>query len=271
MILWCSAAIMIRAHERCPFGSEALLSAGRAMKADRDRWRGRSTVAAFVFSVTVALSASSDRECHAGLIHLTPAVDGFAHDRALSGSFNSPVVTSANIPIQLLSGGEVRGMFEFDIRPVPLLASVESVSFQFRTVSFTTNTTEVEIFGYAGDGLLTVEDATRPGTLLTTYDPNAVGIQTVDLGPAFLQSLLGTSDSLGLRLQGALPPVNMNIAGFESGAASSPQLIVEFSIAPTAAVPEASSLSLLSIGMFVLFGWRLRRVRPIPVLIAQAE
>ena len=202
----------------------------------------------------------SGGECRGGLITLSPAADGFAADPEADGIFNSVATTGPTIPIRLLLTSEVRGLLEFDISPIPSFATIESVALQFSILEVTSNTTEVAIYGYSGDGLLTVQDATRSATQVALYDPDALGlgVRTVNLDTGFFQSSLGTSDFLGLRLQGTAFPVNTSIAASESGLVGAPQLLVGFTADTATPIPEPSSLALLGIGVIGLLGYRLR-------------
>src|SRR4029450_9479667 len=66
-------------------------------------------------------------------------------------------------------------------------------------------TAYVRVYGYAGDGTVDLDDATRPGVFLGAYNPDALGARSVALDRQAIATLVGSSSYLGLRLVGADP------------------------------------------------------------------
>jgi hypothetical protein len=110
-----------------------------------------------------------------------------------------------------------------------------------------------------------VADGTAPATTLQSYDPFALGLgpHTLSLGSTattLVQSLIGGTDLLALRLQG-LQNTNTQIYSKEGAATyneQAPVLVVSYT---TAAVPEPAPSVLIVVGGLGLFAVsRLRTV-----------
>lgn len=102
------------------------------------------------------------------------------------------------------SGGhERRGILEFPINSIPTNVSVRNVLIGFDVSHFTFSGDIfpiIQFHGYAGDGVLTVNDPSRPFNLLGESEPitSLDNIQIVELDSAYIQSLLGKSTHLGI-------------------------------------------------------------------------
>src|SRR5438067_2412974 len=103
-------------------------------------------------------------------------------------------------------------MMEFDARSLPN-TSMASVTFTFYVNGYTYSIPYVLIYGYAGDGAVTLADATSSGVILGSYDPRTgLGWHTVTLDPAAIMSVAGSTGYIGLRLVGCLN-ANTTLAG----------------------------------------------------------
>jgi len=153
-----------------------------------------------------------------------------------------------------IEGFEHRAVIEFDLSSLPSSAIVQSLTFGFQAVSVANgpDNTTIDLFGFAGDGVADLDDATSTGTLLGSYDYHLLqlGVKTVSLDVSALQSILGSSSYLGLRLQARDVTGNTSIASLESSSfRTPPTLEVEYR---TGIVPEPNSLALLGVGAFGL-------------------
>lgn len=159
---------------------------------------------------------------------------------------------------------EDRAAIEFDISAIPTNAAITALTLTFQIQSFTGNRI-VGVFGYSGDGVITVTDAVASGPQLATYDGAALGlgVHTIALGTTTLQSLIGHTNFFGLRLQGNDLFTNTSIASIEQHqffGSTPPTITVTYTIPEP--VPEPSSLLLASTGMLgTLACRRLRRRR----------
>jgi hypothetical protein len=158
---------------------------------------------------------------------------GTANDTDGNGTFDSLTTTGTGfIGTRRFDGLVIdRGLLEFDLSGIPSSATIESVSFAFRIVLTGSGSQGVDVVGYSGDGAVAIGDATVAGTLLGNYDagPLGLGFHSLDLGTAFLQALVGTGASLGLRLQADADGVNTAIGSPEFGD-EEPKVVVTFSL-----------------------------------------
>src|SRR5262249_31295708 len=103
-----------------------------------------------------------------------------------------------------------RTVLEFHVGTAPLPSG--SVNLAFYENSYTSGDQPVLIYGYAGDGTVTLADATRPAVLLGSYDPKTgLGWRTVALDAVQVAALTGSTGWLGLRFAGT-PTTNTGLA-----------------------------------------------------------
>src|SRR5262249_55988421 len=96
-----------------------------------------------------------------------------------------------------------RGIMEFNVGALGARPA-GPVSLILYENMFSSTDQPVLIYGYAGDGIVTTDDATRPAILLGSYDPKA-GSQawrTATLDAGAVNYLLQSSSYLGLRFVG---------------------------------------------------------------------
>ena len=80
-----------------------------------------------------------------------------------------------------------RAMFEYAISAIPPGSVIESVTWRIQTSS---ESGHYEIFGYSGDGQVTLDDLSAPATLVGTHTGGTFGIHVLALDPAWMQSLV---------------------------------------------------------------------------------
>lgn len=91
-------------------------------------------------------------------------------------------------------------MFEYDISAIPPGSAIESVMWRIQTSS---ESGHYEIFGYSGDGQVTLDDLSSPPTLVGTHTGGTFGIHHLALDPAWMQSLVDAgAPYAGLRVDG---------------------------------------------------------------------
>ena len=96
-----------------------------------------------------------------------------------------------------------RGILEFNIADIPAGMSITEAGLGLEVQAITHGTTDypvLSLFGYGGDGVLSPADATRTSVLIGKSNQiTDIGILiTIDLDTDFIESLLGTSEYLGL-------------------------------------------------------------------------
>ncbi|HYV38561.1 MAG TPA: Calx-beta domain-containing protein, partial [Gemmataceae bacterium] len=143
-----------------------------------------------------------------GAIELSPAVTGEAIDYTGSGVFTVAFVNNTNVSVRrYFSPGtgqpyDDRGLFEYNLAAV---AGQQTGSVLLRVYenSFASASQQILVYGYAGDGAISTADGSSRGVLLGSFDPKGgTGWRVVALDLAGVQSLLGASGFLGIRLVG---------------------------------------------------------------------
>jgi hypothetical protein len=179
-----------------------------------------------------------------------PAVDVSAESNGGGAYFVSDGASSINV--RDVSGTRRRMVMEFnatDIGSDIMNALLELDVTQASTVGNT-----LSVFGYAGDGAVSADDAGQAGTLLATRTIDAPGLLAISLNPTAVKNLLGSSTHLGLILAestGADMTINTSD---NASALLKPTLTINYS-----AVPEPGiALGLLGVGVLTLS--RRRRV-----------
>lgn len=127
--------------------------------------------------------------------------------------------TSIIIDADRTDGADSRGLFTFDGSVLPEGAEIQSAAFSFQTLSFTSGSAgdpEVEVYGFAGNGLPTAGDASDLSRPLGTTGPvTDTGIQSVTLNASEIQSLLQESSTVGLTAYQAGAPQWLSITASE--------------------------------------------------------
>ena len=204
--------------------------------------------------VLAALAAASSGD--AATIDVVATSDGQAQDDGANGTFDvfsdtGFVVISQLFPSQASPTLERRALFEFDISAIPtanvVIDSVELSLFN------NGSTASHQVHAYAGDGLVTLADATVADNLVGTIGPLPNIIQRLEfaLDPASIQALLGTTDFAGFMIRsngetGAQIQLS-TIDDGTAGGARHPRLIVSYSV-----IPEPATGALLALGLAAL-------------------
>src|SRR5690606_28237836 len=85
------------------------------------------------------------------------------------------------------------GVFEFDLRDIAVGSRIDSASFAFHVQSFTFGGVypRFVLRAYAGDGAITLADATAPAITLGTGEIRGIGVNSVEVDAAVLEPFLG--------------------------------------------------------------------------------
>jgi hypothetical protein len=152
-----------------------------------------------------------------------------------------------------------RGIIEFEIIALsqPLASATLNL---FDTGSFLTSSHSFDVFGYAGDGLLTDADYSA-GTLIGSFNYFDKGSVAFDV-TSFLNSQLGGSYA-AFRIVWGDAPVNYQEVNF--GRTYLPELNPTLEVTPVP-LPAGAWLLLSALGGLGFFGWRRKRT-----LVAQLE
>jgi hypothetical protein len=137
-------------------------------------------------------------------VQLQPSVDAELRDLNNDGVFES-MNTTANLIRVENAAVERRGVLEFDLSGISSNKIVKSAFLTIHINAHNGNSFPLDIFGYAGDGVATGFDAVA-GSLIGSRAFSFAGSvdnrsYTIELSPALIQQLLGTSNDLGLVLR----------------------------------------------------------------------
>ena len=165
-----------------------------------------------------------------------------------------------NINVQKSDFSEVdrRGVLEFDISSIPHDQPIFSASILYQVIAITSdnlNKPMVRLFGYEGNGIPDPADAEQLSNLIGVSDPiDELGLTTIDIDPAFVQSLLGQTDFLGVTMLGSENGHQFGFGTLEAAAFwQPPKLTIVHG------VPEPSSMVLMVFGMIGFYAMRRRR------------
>lgn len=149
-----------------------------------------------------------------------------------------------------------RAVIEFDVSPLPI-AAVNSAHLHWDLGSATNPPVNVQLYGYAGDGILSVPDAQQSNLIATAVIPqfgdNGVTSFSIDVS-TFLASLITANDSFAgfmFRLPVEPPFPNQKMESFMN-------LALEIDFTPTP-LPDTFPLFATGLGALGLLGWRRKR------------
>lgn len=195
--------------------------------------------------LAVLMAACADRPTDAGMITINTVVEGRVRD--VFGVSFGPLIDSH---IEAFTNGSfvTRGILEFDISSLPSISAITSV--KLRIANYTGNGSAIDVYGFSGDGTLTLADAAISGTAIASF--TTVGLNEITLPTAFLDSLAGSGNQYArLVLDQTIIP--MGALFIESGSAlgQDPVLSVEFN---ETSVPEPTAIILFGCGAIAVFG-----------------
>jgi len=177
------------------------------------------------------LLAAAAPAAHAGEHSIPALVDGYAADLDGNGTFDTLDTASETVLTRDLPPLEERGLIEFALPELDPSAQVTAATLTLNVLLLQYPGGDpgvaVDFLGYAGDGVLTLADATSTDAVVGRLETETLGEATVALDPAFVQSLLRTGQHLGLvsRLTGGQAT---SFASLEFPFADPPTLNLEF-------------------------------------------
>ena len=126
---------------------------------------------------------------------------------------------------------EERPIFEFPLVAVPEGATITAATLKLKPY-VSSGEPRIEALGYAGDGLASISDITAPGEIVAITDPVSAALASIDieLSPEFIQSLLGTSSHLGLRLRSLNAPLYVGFDSTEAAFDTPPRLTITYTL-----------------------------------------
>lgn len=209
----------------------------------------------FVMSlVWLAISLGGPRGS-ADDFQLRPTIDYMVIDTGGDGSWNSVTTTSTDLRIRQFPGiVQERSLASYYIGTIPADAVITDVSLTYTALVVTGNSERRVSFLYVPGTTVSTADATRAGTLLTSYDLFAPGLgrHTFSLGPAAVTALTQARQSgldFPIRLQAFGDTVNHAVAANEWDVNDVMVLNVT-----TAAVPEPATLAVAGLIMSAAAG-----------------
>jgi hypothetical protein len=222
-------------------------------------------VSAYLVLFAVLLGGPMAAGARADTITITASADGTLESTLGNGTFNKQFTTSElfnfGLVIRQFSGIVAdRSVMAFDLSALKPGTKMNSLTFHFDELAFTTNPERrVNVLGYGSNSPIALTDATQAATLLGTYDSAGLGlgIHDISLDASVLQSLVGTSTNLKLRLEGFGESLNTSNASLESPGPffKPPQVIIDFTAGNP--VPEPSTLCLAGVlgASLAAYGW----------------
>jgi hypothetical protein len=227
-------------------------------------WRVPTLSASFLL-LTALLGGPMAAKATADTLTLTASADGTLESTHGDGTFNKQFSASElfnfGLVIRKFQGlFEDRSVMAFDLSALKPGTKINSLTFHFDELAFTTNPERrVNVLGYGSNSPIALADATQAATLVGTYDSAALGlgVHDVSLDTSVLQALVGTSTNLKLRLEGFGESLNTSNASLESPGPffKPPQVIIDFNAGNP--VPEPSTLCLAGMlsASLAAYGW----------------
>lgn len=144
----------------------------------------------------------------AGGATLSPVIDGYVSNIVANGPFVSVDTTNASALARHELSHEDRAIFEFDVRGYGSGSVIDSLVFHFRIIG-SNSTSEgphtINFYAYSGDGAITTADATLPATPIGSLLAPELGVTEIVVDGATIESLIQSSDYLGIRVQSTGP------------------------------------------------------------------
>ncbi|HEV8292225.1 MAG TPA: PEP-CTERM sorting domain-containing protein [Tepidisphaeraceae bacterium] len=153
---------------------------------------------------------------------------------------------SQSINVRDIGGTRRRMVMEFNVADIG--SDIVDALLEVDVTAASSGSNTLSVLGYAGDGVVTPEDAGQAGTLLATRTIEGSGLLAISLNAAAVKNLMGSSTHLGLILSessGAEMTINTSE---NSSALLKPTLTIDYS-----AVPEpTTAFGLLGVGVLTL-------------------
>jgi hypothetical protein len=174
------------------------------------------------------------------------------------GNINGGAVNSLYSPgiyglvVNAFNGG-TKPVIDFNLSSIPTHATITSVQFNFDETSHANANSTVSILDYGRGGAITAADATAAATQIGSYNATTVGLglQSINLNSAAdssIQSLLGGSLDLGVRLEAGSNETNTSMGAIEQSSAYVPP-----ALQVTYSVPEPASVGIVGVfGLYLL-------------------
>jgi uncharacterized delta-60 repeat protein len=142
------------------------------------------------------------------VVSIIASVDGTVQDKEPDGVFEtldttSTLVFAGSYPSGYTSGDQ-RGVFEFNLSSLVSAGDIVSASLSFQPGQRgyrSSSLLNFSVYGYAGDGVVSLSDATSSSTLIGTFQADINGVYTIPLNASFIQSLRSTGSYFGIMLR----------------------------------------------------------------------
>lgn len=144
-----------------------------------------------------------------GISEFTAVAAGSAADYTGNGTYTELLDGMTQMIVRHFDGTvsqgiphDQRAIMEFDVRSLPA-QQFSSITLTYYQNAWTSSTPYVLVYGYAGNGSVTLADATSPSVLLgSDTTGTGTGWRTITLDPGAVLSLTGQTGYLGLRVVG---------------------------------------------------------------------
>lgn len=197
---------------------------------------GGATIGDGTGRVTIA-----DDDPTSGTMAFDPSAWSFFEDVGRDGTFDT-WHNGSYLRVARTAGSEFRTVMEFDVSRVAA-ADVTWVTLEPYVTSFTsTYTGPVEVWGYAGDGAATIEDANRPAVLLGSFTPTGTGRYTLVLDRDAVLAIAAGSPTLGVQLRPAANNTDITVGAPSNSPLMATALVfhADAPVVPTVSVADAS-------------------------------
>lgn len=194
---------------------------------------------------------------HAATFTLAPTDDGYVR------TFGGDTVDTTDTRVSVSQSGSniTNGILEFDLTSVPDAATIVAARLDVTLVAFTSNTStnpaNIHIFGYNGDGSVTIGDygaAAGPAVVSTTTPQGGSAGTELSFSFATLSPVTAALPGNALTLRVETDSfATFRFASLENASLDAARLVIT-----TAAVPVPAGLPFMVAGLAAL-GWVARR------------
>ncbi|HOX39304.1 MAG TPA: PEP-CTERM sorting domain-containing protein [Candidatus Brocadiia bacterium] len=212
----------------------------------------RLAVAVLCVAIVIAFAGNASAAV-AIIIPDSTLDDGTAENDLMNGNndFTNIATSDMLVRLQTIFDFEQRPLMEFPLSAIPAGSTINSVGLLLYGQSATALL--CQLYGYAGDGVLTLGDE-QASDLLASFSPMTGPNPPITVPPSFIQGLINNGDPYAGFVIRAIMPDPVNFWFSETSDGFSPTLVVDYT-----PVPEPGSIALIGLGAVGLAVYRRKR------------